>query len=687
MLKAKLRALIPSLSIGQIVLLLSLTVSVIAIVVVVNLSHVVHQRAISDLAREEARQTSQLVFQSLYSAMKKGWTKDEIQETIDRLDTTLPDLSIKVYRGEGVNDQFGHLPGQAEVVAHDIFLSKALKTGEETLLPSDSMIRFLFPVLAEDECLTCHTNAKVGDVNGVIDITYPIKNLKISLQFVTNSVIVYFAIIIVVIFALLYLQLKFMIARPITSLAGLMSEIVYNSDLSKRVDSEDSPIAEVSHLSRYFNKLLHTVQEYHTQLQEFAVKDPLSGLYNRRKFEEFLKHEINRSSRGKHEFCVVILDLDNFKHINDIHGHPVGDLALKEVGSILENESRRTDIVARLGADEFAILLPETTPEHGFDVAEKLRKLLEDTSLNLPAGRAKVQASFGLVSYPENGESTDSITISMDVAMYKAKRLGKNRVSKIDDTDSNEARRSVSRARFLQDALDEDRVEPFFQPIIDPVTGKIFAYEALARIRTTDNVIAAGDFIEYAEEFGMAQVIDERIFKKGFQALQANGNPDACLFLNVSSKTFADEERLRRLPETLKSFGLKPQQVVLEITEREALPHLNQIIRLVDDLRKQGLKFALDDFGSGFSSFMYLKYFTIDFVKIEGSFIRHMATDMKDKIMVEHIHSMASEFGLRTIAEFVEDEETEALLREIGIDLAQGFHYGRPSARLVDLEK
>ena len=132
------------------------------------------------------------------------------------------------------------------------------------------------------------------------------------------------------------------------------------------------------------------------------------------------------------------------------------------------------------------------------------------------------------------------------------------------------------------------------------------------------------------------------------------------------------------MPETLESFGLKPDQIVLEITEREALPHLNQIIRLVDDLRERGLKFALDDFGSGFSSFMYLKYFTIDFVKIEGSFVRHMATDAKDRIMVEHIHSMAEKFGLRTIAEFVEDEATVQLLCDIGINFAQGFHYGMP---------
>jgi diguanylate cyclase (GGDEF)-like protein len=681
----KKRRLIPSMSIGQIVLLLSVTVTVIAIVVVVNLSHVVHDKAISDLAREEARQTSRLIFQSLYSTMKKGWDKKDIEETIDRLDNTLPDLSIHVFRGYIVNKQFGTLPGQAETVANDSALQEALKSGEEALIPSKHNIRFLFPLKAEEECLNCHTEAKVGDVNGVIDISYPINNLKISLQFVTNSVIIYFGIVIVVIFALMYFQLKFMIARPINSLTKLMSEIVYNADLSKRIDKTDSPISEVSHLSQYFNKLLHTVQEYHNQLQEFAVKDPLSGLYNRRKFDEFLTHEINRAKRTKNSFSVIILDLDNFKHINDSYGHPVGDLVLKEVASILQLTSRRTDIVARLGADEFAILLPETSNEAGFDVAEKIRKTFEETDLNLPVGRAKILASFGLVSYPENGDTIHDIAISMDVAMYKAKRLGKNRVSTIDDNDNKEARRSVKRANFLQSALDEDRVEPFFQPIIDPATGKIFAYEALARIRTEDTVITAGEFIEYAEEFGMAHMIDERIFQKGFEALQKTGNPNARLFLNVSSKTFSNEERLRRLPETLETFGLKPDQIVLEITEREALPHLNQIIRLVDDLRERGLKFALDDFGSGFSSFMYLKYFTIDFVKIEGSFVRHMATDAKDRIMVEHIHSMAEKFGLRTIAEFVEDEETVQLLCDIGINFAQGFHYGMPQD-LLDKE-
>ena len=517
MVTGKLRALIPSMSIGQIVLLLSTAVTIFAIVIVMNLSNIVQNRAISDLAREEARQTSQLIFQSLYSAMKKGWTKEEIQETIDRLDNSLPDLSINVYRGKIVTNQFGYLRGQAQKIQKDENISGVFTDGNERLIADSNNIRFLYPLKAEEECLVCHTQAKVGDINGVIDINYPIKNLKISLQFVTNSVIVYFIIIILIIFALLYIQLRLLVAKPITSMTQLMSDIVYNTDLSKRINTEDSRIKEVSHLSRYFNKLLHTVQDYHNQLQEFAVKDPLSGLYNRRKFDEFLNHEINRAQRSKKPFSVIILDLDNFKHINDIHGHPVGDLALKEIASILDKQSRRTDIVARLGADEFAILLPETEADAGFEVAEKIREQLETTSLNLPAGRTKVLASFGLVSYPENGDTPDAINISMDVAMYKAKRLGKNRVATIDDDDSKEARRSITRAQFLQDALDEDRIEPFFQPIINPATGELYAYEALARIRTHDAVITAGDFIEYAEEFGMAQQIDERIFKKVFR--------------------------------------------------------------------------------------------------------------------------------------------------------------------------
>lgn len=617
---AYLFGLIRHMSLGRLLGILSVFAMVLAFVLIFSLSGAIRDRAVHDLAREDARQTSQLVFQSLYSAMRKGWSKQDINEAIERLNRQFPDLRIRVYRGEVVARQFGAMPQEAEVVAADAPLRKALGDGQETLLfPNADEIRYLYPLQATEECLGCHTQSHVGAVHGVIDIGYPVKNLKVSFSSVLNSMLVYTLAIIGFVFLVLYFKLRYLFVLPIAKLVNVMREISVDMDLTRRV-KYDIPLLELQSLAEYFNSLLKTVHEYNVRLEELSTHDPLTDLYNRRKFEDFLHYEIIRSARHQRSFSLMMVDLDNFKYINDTFGHPVG--------------------------------------------------------------KVRCTASFSLVSYPEDGLTEGEIYSAMDVVLYKAKSRGKNQVMTAESEEDRSMMNVFRQGEFLRAALRENRVEAHLQPIVNLRDGSIKAYEVLARIRDGDVIVPAGEFVEVAEKLGMAQEMDSVVFRKGLAhyAKVSRKHPDVKLFFNLFPRSFNDIEWVRAIPAIAREAGMPCELIVLELTEREALPNLSQVRAVIEELKGTGIKIALDDFGSGFSSFMYLKYLPVDYVKIEGSFVQQIVNDPRDRIMVEHINSMAHEFGLKTIAEFVEDEETARMLAEIGVDSAQGYYFGRPAA-------
>ncbi len=669
-------------TLGSLLIYLSIFSLLFALFLVYALSGVVRDRAVRDLAREDAQQTSQLVFQSLYSAMRKGWSKQEITEIIARLNAALPDVSIRVYRGEIVERQFGAMPGEHAVIAADPVLAGALRDGKDVILfPDQATLRYLYPLRATQECLVCHTQSHVGAVHGVIDITYPTGNLHKSLNQMIAPIVIYGLLMMGLVLVLLYFMLRKMVALPITNLVGVMKKISHETDFSHRV-AGNRWIVELQHLAEHFNRLLGTVQEYNRQIEELAVRDPLTGVYNRRKFEEVLDSEIVRAERQQQGFSIIMADLDDFKSINDTYGHPVGDIALKKLTLLLDSSLRKGDLLARMGGDEFAVILPATTAASALQVAKKLHHTLAGEDLELPVGKVKLVASFGVVSYPEDGKDKMELLTAMDAVLYQAKALGKNQVVATASGQDNTMRSIFQQGDFLQRALREDRIEAYLHSIVDVRNGDIFAYEVLARIRHEGAVIEAEQLIKVAEDLGMIREIDKRMFQQGLQHINRmqEKHQQAKLFFNLSARTFGDSAWMLSIPDQLAQSGIPCDRVVLEITEREALPHLNQIRGVIDELRHKGIAFALDDFGSGFSSFMYLKYLAVDYVKIEGSFVRQMAVDERDRIMVTHIHQVAKEFGLKTVAEFVEDEETAKILAEIGVDYAQGYYYGHPAA-------
>jgi len=669
-----------TLSLNQLVLVITFLFLVATLLGIYFTSNYIKEKAINDLARDDAYKTSQLVFQSLYSAMRKGWTKEEIEEITTRLNNIEPTMKIRVLRGQPVIKQYGEIKGEKEIRESDPIIQKAFQTGEDSLIKlGEESLRYIYPVKVEQECLDCHRQAKLGDINGIIDVVYPIKNIKVSLDFIIDMMVLYLTVIMLLLSIALQSTLRSLIISPIGKVTGVVQSVINHLDLSQRIASV-THVTEIQHLVSYFNKMLSAMQGYNRKLEELSERDPMTGLYNRRKFNEYIEHEVDLANRYNKKFSLLMLDLDNFKHINDTFGHPIGDLVLKKFTKLINKQLRRSDIFARFGGDEFGILLAETDHIPALNTADKICKLLADTVIKLPVGKISITTSIGLISYPDDVPDKEQLFAAMDIAMYKAKRSGKNRVMSINQMEFSATAEVFTTGQKVRKALQEDRIDAFLQPIMNIEKNEVYGYEILARIIEDGKIINAAEFIDLAEDLGMGEEIDTRVFEKGLQAKKLQKIEGKKLFFNLSSHSFCNTERMHQIPEKLEKLGISPQDIVLEITEREALPHISELSSVINELRSKGLSFALDDFGSGFSSFMYLKYLPVDYIKIEGTFVQHMAHDNRDRIMVEHIHTLSEKFGIQTIAEYVEDKQVHALLEEIGVHYGQGFHYGHPIA-------
>jgi len=427
-----------------------------------------------------------------------------------------------------------------------------------------------------------------------------------------------------------------------------------------------------------------------TELEYYSMHDPLTGLYNRRQFSAMLDYEIGRSDRHHHEFSVLLLDLDNFKDINDTWGHPTGDETLVGVGEVLREHTRKGDIASRIGGDEFAVILTETGREGGAKVAENIGRTLRERAFNSPDGKAfHLTVSIGIVTFPHDAQNVTDLMAGVDLAMYRAKELGKDGACSLETLGNQQvaANRSTrDYAEKLRNALRDGNIRPYYHAILDCRTREVFAHETLARmIEPNGETVSAGMFIETIEKYGLGRELDRAILERALQdkaSVTDAGLAQTRLFINLSAQEIQGRGILGYAEDLCAKLEVPPHCIVFEILERDAIGDMTNMRKFLTALRRKGFAFALDDFGSGYNSFHYLRELQFEYVKIDGAFVRNILNSRIDFALVQNLSNLCQDLGILTVAEFVENQAIFDALVDMGINYVQGFHISMPSREL-----
>ncbi len=418
------------------------------------------------------------------------------------------------------------------------------------------------------------------------------------------------------------------------------------------------------------------------RLEYLLDHDFLTGLVNRRRFEQELSREAERVARYGASAAVLVIDLDNFKDVNDAFGHKAGDDLLKGVAGAVKHRIRQTDLLARVGGDEFAVLLPQTDADQAQVAADGIVKAMAQHVAVLGDKSIRVTASVGLAMF--DGLSAAEVLACADLAMYEAKQAGRNRFALYSPGRGRRERVSARllEAEHLRTALEEDRLLLYGQPILDLWENEIRQYEVLLRLRDDEGreLLTPSEFLYIAERFGLIQAIDGWVARKAIELIAEYERADRRLVLhvNLSGKSIGDPKVAACIESALAEAGIDPSRLVFELTETAAIANIEEAKAFAHRLRARGCQLALDDFGAGFGSFYYLKNMPFDYFKIDGDFIRGIAGSPMDQLVVQAIVGIARGMGRKTIAEFVTDDETARLLERAGVDYAQGYHVGRP---------
>lgn len=430
------------------------------------------------------------------------------------------------------------------------------------------------------------------------------------------------------------------------------------------------------------------------QIEYLSKYDKLTGLINRASFTDVLSDFIRDDSEHKLKGVLLLIDIDNFKFINDTYGHSIGDEFLSRVAGLIKNslaemnvisKYKDTNMISRMSKDEFIIFLPETETSHAVESAENIRQAIEKFSFTDSGIRAT--SSIGIALYPEHGVTINELLKRIDAAVYRAKELGRNKyhICRNEDIYFEKMHKKHKEKEQILIALEEDRIIPWFQPILDLRENRIYHFEALARmIGEKGEIISPGAFIGAAETFGLVGKIDKVITSKvmSLQAELRKEGKSVSFSLNLSGKSLGDEELLNFIKSHLKESGADPGCIVFEITETEAIRDLKEALHFIKVLKETGCLFSLDDFGVGFTSFVYLREMKVDFIKIDGSFIKKLPESKDDQTVVKAITNVAKEMNIKVIAEFVENGEIIDFLKLYEIDYAQGYHIGKPAPEL-----
>lgn len=512
-------------------------------------------------------------------------------------------------------------------------------------------------------------------------------SIDLAILFVAVSVATLFGIL-----------LQRRLIKPILHLSDLAEHIAVKRDYSHRATKFADD--EVGQLADRFNEMLTRVQERdasleqmvrertaelmeaNAQLTHHAYFDELTGLPNRRLFQDRLQQALRQADRSRTKLAVCFMDLDEFKQINDVHGHETGDQVLRNTAERVSGYIRESDTVARVGGDEFMFLFTGLRQiDEAGTVAEKVLASL-NPPLNVSGRLFSVRASLGISIYPDDGSDVATLAKNADMAMYQAKNQGRDRYSFFTQALDEQFARRLEIENDLRQALERNEFEVHYQPQFD-LQMRLSGFEALIRWRhPAKGLVSPGAFIPVAEQSGLIARIDEwtlqavcrQIAEWRRQALR----PPA-VSVNLSMKLFRRPDLSERIAQIAREAGVAPQWIDFEVTESALMENAEQTVRHLRALRAQGFALAIDDFGTGYSSLNYLKRFPVNSLKIDQSFVRDLDIDKDDAVIIVAIVNLAHSLGLSVIAEGVETETQLRFLREHGCDFVQGYLTGRPA--------
>ena len=418
------------------------------------------------------------------------------------------------------------------------------------------------------------------------------------------------------------------------------------------------------------------------QLIYLAERDALTGLFNRRRLQEELTRLLATAERHNTRGALIFFDLDEFKYVNDTFGHRAGDTMLVRIAGEVGALVRRNEILSRLGGDEFALLMPGATEQEAEILAERIVRAVAQIPFRFEGQNFRLTTSLGIAFYPQHAINVEDLVSHADTAMYQAKEAGKNAWRKYRP-DLDTSREMVTRLTWndrISNAMENGLLRLHHQGIYHAATGKIAHLEVLVRMldeQDPTRLIMPGHFIHHAEKSGKILDLDRWIIRESIALLGKSVNVPS-LAVNISGRSFDEPTLPQYIAEQLKAFNVDPQRLLIELTETSAVSDLQDAERFIEALHRTGCTTCLDDFGTGFSSFAYLKHLKADVLKIDGLFIRDLPNERDNQIFVKAIVDVARALGKTTVAEFVENSDILEMLKILGVDMVQGYHLDKP---------
>ncbi|AXH08763.1 diguanylate cyclase/phosphodiesterase [Malaciobacter halophilus] len=619
----------------------------------------IKRTALTTLAEDDAKKTSELIFETMYTRMQEGWAKEDLVKILNRMEHIRHGLEVHSYRNKNVEKIMGVIKEDKQKVKNDPLIQKAMEGKKQFVVQEDGSIRYLYPMKTSSECITCHYNSKVGDVNGVLDIKYPPNEIKISLDMVIYYFLIFFMLFIILYFYIFYKIINKKIIEPVVNFTEEIKKVTKDKSFTKRAHIK-TKTAEIYSLQSRFNRLLDTITYYYNQLLNNLYTDSLTKIPNLTKLQEDIKLYKTQS--------LAVVSLDSFKTINSFYGVKVGDFIMNEVAKLLVKTSKDVGKVYRLHSDEFAIFSYETI---NIDFCEHLIKTISSKLFKYEDIDINIQATIGVA------KDSKSRTLEKAILAVRTAKKEKRNIEIYNEelTLKEEYKNHIKLTSLLKHALQNDELTPFYQGLENTKTKKIDKYEALARVVKKDEIITPDRFLEISKSSKQYPKITEAMIRKSFEYFK--NKKELSFSINLSMDDIKNEKTTSYLFEMIEKYNIN-ERLTIELLESEELNHFEIIDKFIKRLKKYQVQIAIDDFGSGYSNFAYIIKLDIDYLKIDSSLIENIHKDKQALKIVKSIISFAKQLDIKVVAEKVHNQEIYNILTDLKVDYLQGYYISKP---------